>query len=95
MPTVLVIMQIEDRRSSVNKQACHTLTALALALGTRFQDHAAYFLPSLFKVLPITVLVGATQGFPQWGWAREWRAYSSWAFHFISCVCVLQSSVSR
>ena len=57
-------VQIEDRRSSVNKQACFTLTALAAALGTRFQDHAAYFLPSLFKVLPITVLVGSRVALP-------------------------------
>ena len=52
------VSQIEDRRSSVNKQACYTLSTLSALLGPRFQDHAAYFLPTLFKVLPITVQVG-------------------------------------
>ncbi|GAX84118.1 hypothetical protein CEUSTIGMA_g11541.t1, partial [Chlamydomonas eustigma] len=51
--------QVEDRRSAVNKQACHTLTVLGAALGVRFSDHASYFLPVLFKVLPITVQIMA------------------------------------
>ena len=43
----------------MNKQACYTLSALSALLGPRFQDHAAFFLPTLFKVLPITVQVNA------------------------------------
>jgi hypothetical protein len=49
--------QVEDRRSAVNKQACATLALLSTIYGLKFQDHAIYFLPVLFKVLPITVLV--------------------------------------
>ncbi|GFH08045.1 uncharacterized protein HaLaN_02944, partial [Haematococcus lacustris] len=51
--------QLEDRRSAVEKQACMTLGLLSAVLGIRFQEHLVYYLPVLFKILPITVQVMA------------------------------------
>ncbi|GFH07829.1 uncharacterized protein HaLaN_02689 [Haematococcus lacustris] len=51
--------QLEDRRSAVEKQACMTLGLLSAVLGLRFQEHLVYYLPVLFKILPITVQVMA------------------------------------
>ena len=49
------------RRSAVSRQACHLLCVLAATLGARFEPLALAFLPALFKVLVITVQVGAIQ----------------------------------
>lgn len=51
-------MQVQDRRSAVNKQACSTLAALSLVFGTRFVEHAIYFLPLVFSVLPLVKVGG-------------------------------------
>ena len=52
-------MKVNDRRSTVSRQACHVLGAMAVALGPRFEMLAIHFLPVLFKVLIITVQVMA------------------------------------
>jgi hypothetical protein len=43
----------------VSRQACHLLEVLAQDLGVRFEPFAAIFVPVLFRVLVITVQVGA------------------------------------
>lgn len=55
-----IVKQVEDRRSAVEKQACYTLSGLASVLGLRFQDYLIFYLPVLFKVLPITVQVSVS-----------------------------------
>ena len=59
---LLLSTQVEDRRSSVSKQACQLLSTLSSVLGLRFQEQLAHFLPVLFKVLPITVQVKGKAG---------------------------------
>ncbi|KAK9807883.1 hypothetical protein WJX72_012183 [[Myrmecia] bisecta] len=54
-----ITVQLEDRRSAVSRQACHLLGVLAAALGGRFEMHAIYYIPVLFKVLVITVQIMA------------------------------------
>jgi hypothetical protein len=49
--------QLEDRRSTISKQACQTLSTLAEVLGGRFAECLLHFLPVLARVLPITVQV--------------------------------------
>eukprot|EP00798_Chlamydomonas_sp_ICE-L_P015140 gene15140-21200_t len=50
-------VQLEDRRSSVSKRSCQSLSAIAGFMGLRFTDSMLHFLPVLFTVLPITVKV--------------------------------------
>ena len=50
-------VQLADRRSSVVKQACHVVTALAQALGDAFEAHADALLPALCGCAIISVKV--------------------------------------
>ena len=38
------------------------LSVLSAMMGLKFQDHAVYFLPVVFRVLPITVQVRHISG---------------------------------
>ncbi|KAG0621726.1 hypothetical protein M758_3G044000 [Ceratodon purpureus] len=49
--------QLADRRSSIVKQACQLLKVLAKELKSDFEVFAESFLPMLFKLVVITVLV--------------------------------------
>ncbi|KAL8137117.1 hypothetical protein V2J09_003118 [Rumex salicifolius] len=49
--------QLTDRRSSVVKQACHLLNYLSMELLGDFESCAEIFIPVLFKLVVITVLV--------------------------------------
>ncbi|PKU83203.1 CLIP-associated protein [Dendrobium catenatum] len=49
--------QLLDRRSSIVKQACHLLCFLSKELLSEFEAHAEMFIPVLFKLVVITVLV--------------------------------------
>ncbi|KAJ6956573.1 CLIP-associated protein [Populus alba x Populus x berolinensis] len=49
--------QLSDRRSSVVKQACHLLCFLSKDLLGDFEACAEMFIPALFKLVVITVLV--------------------------------------
>lgn len=49
--------QLSDRRSSVVKQACHLLSFLSKELLGDFEACAEIFIPVLFKLVVITVLV--------------------------------------
>ncbi|OMO94096.1 Armadillo-like helical [Corchorus capsularis] len=49
--------QLSDRRSSVVKQACHLLSFLSKELLGDFEACAEMFIPVLFKLVVITVLV--------------------------------------
>ncbi|CAA2934086.1 CLIP-associated isoform X1 [Olea europaea subsp. europaea] len=49
--------QLSDRRSSVVKQACHLLCFLSKELLGDFESCAEMFIPVLFKLVVITVLV--------------------------------------
>ncbi|KAL5711594.1 hypothetical protein ACHQM5_013862 [Ranunculus cassubicifolius] len=49
--------QLSDRRSSVVKQACHLLCLLSKELLGDFEGCAEMFIPVLFKLVVITVLV--------------------------------------
>ncbi|KAL9228289.1 hypothetical protein vseg_003884 [Gypsophila vaccaria] len=49
--------QLSDRRSSIVKQACHLLNFLSKELLGDFEACAEQFLPALFKLVVITVLV--------------------------------------
>ncbi|CAN6279203.1 unnamed protein product [Urochloa humidicola] len=49
--------QISDRRSSIVKQACHLLNVLSKELLGDFEPCAEIFIPVLFKLVVITVLV--------------------------------------
>jgi hypothetical protein len=77
-----LMKQIEDRRSAVSKTACAALAALSAALGLRFAEHLLYFLPVLFRVLPITVQVRRwncdTGPAPQGGVEGHARMCPSW-----------------
>ncbi|GKV43051.1 hypothetical protein SLEP1_g50392 [Rubroshorea leprosula] len=50
-------MQLSDRRSSIVKQACHLLCFLSKELLGDFEACAEMFIPVLFKLVVITVLV--------------------------------------
>ena len=45
-------LQITDRRSAVSRQICHSLGALAAALGPRFEWLGLALVPYLLKVRP-------------------------------------------
>ncbi|XP_076944908.1 CLIP-associated protein-like [Bidens hawaiensis] len=49
--------QLADRRSSIVKQACHLLNFLSKELLGDFEAFAEIFIPALFKLVVITVLV--------------------------------------
>ncbi|XP_062185863.1 CLIP-associated protein-like isoform X2 [Phragmites australis] len=49
--------QLSDRRSSIVKQACHLLNILSKELLGDFEPCAEIFIPMLFKLVVITVLV--------------------------------------
>ncbi|KAG8071455.1 hypothetical protein GUJ93_ZPchr0006g44838, partial [Zizania palustris] len=49
--------QLSDRRSSIVKQACHLLNVLSKELLGDFEASAEIFIPVLFKLVVITVLV--------------------------------------
>ncbi|PAN07055.1 hypothetical protein PAHAL_1G308100 [Panicum hallii] len=49
--------QLSDRRSSIVKQACHLLNVLSKELLGNFEPCAEIFIPVLFKLVVITVLV--------------------------------------
>ncbi|KAK1408570.1 hypothetical protein QVD17_40456 [Tagetes erecta] len=49
--------QLSDRRSSIVKQACHLLNFLSKELLGDFEAYAEMFIPALFKLVVITVLV--------------------------------------
>ncbi|MFS7888508.1 putative armadillo-like helical, CLASP domain, TOG domain-containing protein [Helianthus anomalus] len=49
--------QLADRRSSIVKQACHLLNFLSKELLGDFESFAEMFIPALFKLVVITVLV--------------------------------------
>ncbi|KAF8645960.1 hypothetical protein HU200_066053 [Digitaria exilis] len=49
--------QLSDRRSSIVKQACHLLNVLIKELLGDFEPFAEIFIPVLFKLVVITVLV--------------------------------------
>ncbi|XP_071696556.1 CLIP-associated protein-like isoform X2 [Rutidosis leptorrhynchoides] len=49
--------QLADRRSSIVKQACHLLNFLSKELLGDFEALAELFIPALFKLVVITVLV--------------------------------------
>ncbi|XP_073317395.1 CLIP-associated protein-like isoform X2 [Primulina huaijiensis] len=49
--------QLSDRRSSIVKQACHLLNFLSKDLLGHFEGCAEVFIPVLFKLVVITVLV--------------------------------------
>ncbi|XP_068664574.1 CLIP-associated protein-like [Aristolochia californica] len=49
--------QLSDRRSSIVKQACHLLSLLSKELLGDFEAFAEMFIPVLFKLVVITVLV--------------------------------------
>uniref|UniRef100_A0A0D9W6X9 TOG domain-containing protein n=1 Tax=Leersia perrieri TaxID=77586 RepID=A0A0D9W6X9_9ORYZ len=49
--------QLSDRRSSIVKQACHLLNVLSKELLGDFEPCAELFIPMLFKLVVITVLV--------------------------------------
>nr|GMD73116.1 CLIP-associated protein-like [Ipomoea batatas] len=49
--------QLSDRRSSIVKQACHLLNFLSKELLGDFEPCAEMFIPVLFKLVVITVLV--------------------------------------
>ncbi|KAL8254487.1 hypothetical protein R6Q59_032708 [Mikania micrantha] len=49
--------QLADRRSSIVKQACHLLNFLSKELLGDFEAFAEIFIPALFKLLVITILV--------------------------------------
>ncbi|XP_020083722.1 CLIP-associated protein isoform X2 [Ananas comosus] len=49
--------QLSDRRSSIVKQACHLLNVLSKELLGDFEACAEIFIPILFKLVVITVLV--------------------------------------
>ncbi|XVE81470.1 hypothetical protein DITRI_Ditri15bG0066700 [Diplodiscus trichospermus] len=49
--------QLSDRRSSIVKQACHLLTFLSKELLGDFEACAEMFVPVLFKLVVITVLI--------------------------------------
>uniref|UniRef100_A0ACD5YMH7 Uncharacterized protein n=1 Tax=Avena sativa TaxID=4498 RepID=A0ACD5YMH7_AVESA len=49
--------QLCDRRSSIVKQACHLLNVLSKELFSDFESCAEIFIPALFKLVVITVLV--------------------------------------
>ncbi|XP_077250889.1 CLIP-associated protein-like [Tasmannia lanceolata] len=49
--------QLSDRRSSIVKQACHLLSLLSKELLGDFEACAELFIPFLFKLVVITVLV--------------------------------------
>ncbi|GMI76168.1 CLIP-associated protein, CLIP-ASSOCIATED PROTEIN [Hibiscus trionum] len=49
--------QLSDRRSSIVKQACHLLSFLSMELLGDFETCAEIFIPVLFKLVVITVLV--------------------------------------
>lgn len=50
-------LQLSDRRSSIVKQACHLLNLLSKELLADFEACAESFIPVLFKLVVITVLV--------------------------------------
>ncbi|KAH7302208.1 hypothetical protein KP509_23G060800 [Ceratopteris richardii] len=50
-------VQLADRRSSIVKQACHLLCLLSKELLADFEHCAEAFIPVLFKLVVITVLV--------------------------------------
>ncbi|KAK4281371.1 hypothetical protein QN277_012874 [Acacia crassicarpa] len=50
-------VQLSDRRSSIVKQACHLLCFLSKELLGDFEQCAEMFIPVLFKLVVITVLV--------------------------------------
>ncbi|KAJ7559060.1 hypothetical protein O6H91_04G068100 [Diphasiastrum complanatum] len=50
-------VQLSDRRSSIVKQACHLLNLLSKELLADFESCAEAFIPVLFKLVVITVLV--------------------------------------
>ncbi|KAH7862848.1 hypothetical protein Vadar_010223 [Vaccinium darrowii] len=49
--------QLSDRRSTIVKQACHLLNFLSKELLGDFEAYAEVFIPVLFKLVVITVLV--------------------------------------
>ncbi|CAL5057134.1 unnamed protein product [Urochloa decumbens] len=53
----LLSSQLSDRRSSIVKQACHLLNVLSKELLDDFEPCAEIFIPVLFKLVVITVLV--------------------------------------
>ncbi|KAL3687778.1 hypothetical protein R1sor_014087 [Riccia sorocarpa] len=50
-------VQLSDRRSSIVKQACHLLNMISKELLQDFEPFAEAFIPVLFKLVVITVLV--------------------------------------
>jgi CLIP-associating protein 1/2 len=63
-----LVSQVEDRRSAVSKLACAALATMSSVLGSRFAEHLLYFLPVLFRILPITVQVWMAAGLVEsWG----------------------------
>lgn len=52
-----IAVQLADLRSQVVKQACSLLVVLAEAMSDDFEDHLAYFLPTLFNGLFVTIKI--------------------------------------
>eukprot|EP00741_Cyanophora_paradoxa_P005151 tig00000863_g4993.t1 len=50
-----LIQQACDLRSSVVKDACNAISALAKLLGPKFEPHAETIVPALFKLLFVTI----------------------------------------
>jgi len=54
---VALSCQMEDRRSNLCKEACRTVSVLALQLQQHFESLSSTFVPTLFKLLIITIKV--------------------------------------
>ena len=57
-----LVAQLQDRRSSVVKQATHLVVVLATALGAAFESTAEALLPALFGVVIISIKVMSDAG---------------------------------
>lgn len=85
-----LVTQVEDRRSMVSKQACSVLSTLSTCFGIRFAENLLYFLPILFRILPITVQASVWREYkaqlpyhPSWhrcSGRRSWRRPQILAF---------------
>lgn len=51
------IVQLQERRSAVSRQACHLVGLLAAACCDRFEPLAVHLLPALFKTLAMGIPV--------------------------------------
>lgn len=72
---------MQERRSAVSRQACHTVCVLAAACGTSFEPLAVHLLPVVFKTLAMGIQVN------EWAYNKTRAAIACWGHLSLRLCC--------